>query len=232
MSSWSKFVGGLKALVHKGEAEQNMEDELRVFLDVAAERKIRAGMSETEARRAARLEIGSIESVKDKVRDAGWETAVEALWADIRYSIRILRKSPLFTAVVVLTLALGIGANTAIFSIFDSLILKTLPVEKPDELVQMDTSFTNPLWEQLRDRQDLFAGAFAWGSEDFNLSNGGPVHTTPAASGSAVTCFVRWDCAQPQAAFRRRLTTAAAALPSRCLATISGSRVTAATPPR
>jgi putative ABC transport system permease protein len=175
MSIWKKFTSGLTALVHKRETEQDMDDELRVFLDAAAEQKICAGMSEAEARRAARLEMGSIESVKDETRGAGWETAIETLWADIRYSIRILRKSPLFTTVVVLTLALGIGANTAIFSIFDSLILKTLPVEKPEELVQIDASFTNPLWEQIRDRQDVFAGAFAWGSEDFNLSTGGLV---------------------------------------------------------
>jgi predicted permease len=176
MSIRNKFFGGLRALVHKREAEQDMDDELRAFLDASAERKMRSGMTEAEARRAARVEMGSMESVKEEIRGAGWETAVEALWTDLRYSVRVLAKAPVFTAVVVLTLALGIGANTAIFSLIDSLLLKTLPVEKPEELVQIsDAVFTNPLWEQIRGRQDVFSGVFAWGSDRFNLSNGGMV---------------------------------------------------------
>jgi predicted permease len=170
------LLGGLCALFQRRETEEEMDDELRAFLEASAERRMRAGMQEDEARRAAHVEMGSLESVKDDIRDAGWETAFEALWADLRYSVRVLAKAPVFTAVVVLTLALGIGANTAIFSLIDSLLLKTLPVEKPEELVQVDNyGFTNPLWEQFRDRQDIFSGAFAWGPTEFNLSQGGMV---------------------------------------------------------
>jgi putative ABC transport system permease protein len=176
MSIWSKLSGGVRALLHKRDAEQDMDDELRAFLQASTERKMQSGMPEAEARRAARVEMGSVEAVKDEIRGAGWETVVEALWTDVRYSVRVLAKAPVFTCVVVLTLALGIGANTAIFSLIDSLLLKSLPVHNPQELVQVtEYPLTNPLWEQVRDRQDVFSGAFAWGSDQFNLSKGGMV---------------------------------------------------------
>jgi predicted permease len=96
---------------------------------------------------------------------------------DIRFALRLLKSSPGFTAVAVLSLALGIGANTAIFSIMDAVMLKMLPVKNPQELVQVNigkgASFTNPIWEQLRDRQDVFSGVFAWSTQRFNLASGG-----------------------------------------------------------
>src|SRR5580704_12765999 len=176
MSIWNKFTGGLRAIVHRRDAEHDMDDELRAFIEASAERKMRSGMPEAEARRAARVEMGSMAAVKEQVRRAGWEASVASMWTDLRYSVRVLAKAPVFTSVVVLTLALGIGANTAIFSLIDSLLLKTLPVERPEELVQVsEYPLTNPLWEQVRDRQDVFSGAFAWGSDQFNLSKGGMV---------------------------------------------------------
>src|SRR5215469_339729 len=179
----SKLSGGLRAPCHRREAEQEMDEELRAFLQASAERKVQAGMSAAEAHRAARVEMGSVESVKEEIRAASWESSVEALWADVRYSVRVLAKTPLFTSMVVLTLTLGIGANTAIFSLMNSLLLKALPVEKPEELMEVSGSgrmgdsgdyvLTNPLWEQIRDRQDVFSGVFAWGSEQFDLAKGG-----------------------------------------------------------
>jgi predicted permease len=112
---------------------------------------------------------------------------LETLLQDVRYGARMLRKNPAFTAVAVITLALGIGANTAIFSLLDSVVLRFLPVEKPEQLVQITRrgpefghqgvpSFTNPIWEQVRDQQDVFCGALAFGSQEFDLAQGGEAH--------------------------------------------------------
>src|SRR3984957_3082518 len=96
---------------------------------------------------------------------------------DLRYALRTLRSSPGFASVAILSLALGIGANTAIFSLIDSLILKPLPVSQPENLLQVtrgkEDYYTNPIWEQVRDRQDVFSGIFAYGGGRFNLASGG-----------------------------------------------------------
>src|SRR6266849_1336819 len=98
---------------------------------------------------------------------------LDALLQDIRYALRTLRTSPGFAAVAILSLALGIGANTAIFSLIDAVMLKYLPVIHPEELLQItmgkdDSYYTNPIWEQLRDRQDIFSGVFAYSTPRFN----------------------------------------------------------------
>jgi predicted permease len=106
---------------------------------------------------------------------------METLWQDLRYGIRLLKTRPSFAAIAILTLALGIGANISIFSLMDVLILKSLPVSHPEDLVQVSggstLAFTNPIWEEFRDRQDIFSGAFAWGSpiRGFNLADSGEV---------------------------------------------------------
>ncbi len=100
---------------------------------------------------------------------------------DVRYALRALRLSPGFAAVAILSLALGIGANTAIFSLINAVILKTLPVSHPEQLVELSLktedglSFANPVWEQVRDRQDVFSGAFAYSPTRLNLAMGGEV---------------------------------------------------------
>src|SRR5580704_18824136 len=114
---------------------------------------------------------------------------------DLRYALRMLRRSPGFTVVAALTLALGIGANTAAFSLIDAVMLRMLPVERPDELLQLkrqdpryaggaSPDFSNPLWEQVRDQQNVFSGVFAWGNDEFDLARGGTVHP---AEGSFVS---------------------------------------------
>jgi putative ABC transport system permease protein len=104
---------------------------------------------------------------------------LDTLGHDLRYALRNLKNNPAFATVAILSLALGIGANTAIFSIVDAVMLRDLPVEHPQELLQVkigsNEAFTNPIWEQLRDHQDVFSGVFAWTTHRFNLASGGEV---------------------------------------------------------
>ena len=105
---------------------------------------------------------------------------LDALRQDLRFTFRNLRSNPGFAAVAILSLALGIGANTAIFSLIDSVMLKSLPVSRPEQLLQVGfgrngATFTNPLWEALRDRQQVFSGVFASGTARFNLNRAGEV---------------------------------------------------------
>ena len=112
---------------------------------------------------------------------------MENLFQDLRHAIRLLFRSPGFTLVAILSLALGIGANIVIFSLVDAVILKYLPVVRPAELMQLQygapdwnsesNSFANPTWEQVRDHQDVFAEMFAWSNKDkFDLTQGGTMH--------------------------------------------------------
>jgi predicted permease len=137
MAGLRRFLGGLKALFRSKRVEQELDEELRSYLESSVEAKARSGMAREDARRAARVELGSIEAVKDRTRDVGWETSVERAWRDLRYAARTLRKSPAFAAAVVLTLTLGMGANTAIFSAVNAVMLRALPAERPDELVSL-----------------------------------------------------------------------------------------------
>ncbi len=114
-------------------------------------------------------------------KDAG--NFFSGILQDVRFAFRILRKTPLITGIALLSLALGIGANTAIFSLIDAVMLRMLPVQNPEQLVQIglkprmdqnaNTTVTNPIWEQVRDHQDVFSGVFAWSPRTFDLANGG-----------------------------------------------------------
>ena len=136
-----RLTAGLRALIRGRRADQELDDELRAYLQTSIDTKLQAGLPRDEAVRRARAEMGSLEAVKDYTRDAGWETAVESLWRDVRYAVRALRKSPAFSAIAIATLALGIGANTAIFTVVNAVLLRPLPVDRPEELISLSALF-------------------------------------------------------------------------------------------
>src|SRR5262244_3409768 len=140
MKLTSRLAGGLRALFRRNQVEAELDDELREFLQRTIERNISRGMDVEEATRAARIEIGSIDVVKEQVRDVGWESRLEAFWRDIRYAIRTLFRAKGLTVTVVLTLALGIGANAAIFSVVRGVLLRPLVNRDQDRLIYISQS--------------------------------------------------------------------------------------------
>jgi putative ABC transport system permease protein len=179
-----RLIGGLRAMFRKTRVEQELDEELRGFLDAAVEDKRRAGLKGDAAGRAARLELGSVAAVKDAVRDAGWESLVGSVWQDVRYGGRMLRRSPGFAAIAIGILALGIGANTAIFSLLNAVMLRPLPVREPAQLVEPLSKYPEPreprmngfsweFYEYVRDRNHVFAAVSGVSPTKFQLARDG-----------------------------------------------------------
>ncbi len=135
MSWLNSLVAGIRSLFSRHRIERELDEELDLFQEQAAEHHERTGMTPEEARRAARVAVGSRNSVKQKVWASRWESVVDNLCKDARLGSRSLLRTPGFTAIAVMSLALGIGANTAIFTLLNAVMLRPLPVEEPRQLV-------------------------------------------------------------------------------------------------
>ena len=157
--------------------EEDLDEEMRLHMDLRAAEKQAEGMDGGVAEEAVQRRFGNLTRLKENSREAwGW-TFLDTVGQDLRYGLRALAANPGFTAAAVLSLALGVGANTAIFSILNAVMLRTLPVEDPRQLVQItlgrNSSLTNPIWEQVRDNQQAFSGVLAYSGNRFDLADGG-----------------------------------------------------------
>src|SRR3974390_1191187 len=146
MRLWRQIQSGLRNLFRKNQVENQLDSELRAYVEMITAERIAAGMPADEARRTALADFGGIEQVKQAVRDRRAGAGVERLWHDLRYGLRQLLRNRGFTCTVIVTLALSIGANTAIFSIVNALLLKSLPYPQPDRIgtVFQSTQGPNP----------------------------------------------------------------------------------------
>ena len=182
MTTLRKVANRLRALFRRSRMDRDLEEEVAFHLEMKTREYVAAGMGERDAREAASRAFGNRALACEDSR-AEWQfAAVESVLRDVRYGLRALRRTPVFTATVVLTLALGIGANTAIFTLIDRVLLRSLPVEKPEELVMLGsgsqmgristsgpperhhTLFSAPLFQDLRANGDAFSDLAAVGS--------------------------------------------------------------------
>ena len=154
--------------------DRDLSRELADHIDRRTRDLVAAGLEAGDARRRARLEIGGVEQIAEAVRDVRGTRWAHDVLQDVRYGARSLRKSPGLLIAATLSLGLGIGANTAIFSLVDAVLLRALPVRDPEALVMVNRSWTNPIWEQVQARAaSFFDGAVAWSDDRFDLSRGG-----------------------------------------------------------
>jgi putative ABC transport system permease protein len=183
--SWRRFL-------QRRKRDRDLAQEIESYLAHEADRLSTRGLPANEAAWAAQRKLGNQSAVKEKVWEMNSLQLLESIWQDIRYAARLLRLNPGFFAVATLSLALGIGANTAIFQLLDSVRMRRLPVEHPAELTQLKIAsdghccdgnfvnrqpdFTYAQWEQIRQHQSAFSNIFAWGDQQFNLTSAGEAH--------------------------------------------------------
>jgi predicted permease len=181
----------LRAVFHRRAVERELDDELRFHIEQYAAAEERSGATREEALRRARMAFGAVEAIKEESRDGRGVGLLEIGWRDLRHAVRTLARTPGFTLVAVLSLTLGIGANTAMFQVLNALLLRELPVAAPHELVEVNLPEENlaagrgnfprwpampyPLYQELKARQEAFSTMFAWADEGFNLAPAGEV---------------------------------------------------------
>jgi predicted permease len=198
MKLWSRIKSAARNLFRKQHVESQLAEEMQAFVDLVTDERIAAGMSPAEARRTAQAEFGGFEQVKQAVRNDRAGARVELLWQDVHYGLRQFWRNPGFTLTVILTLALSIGANTAIFSLVNALLLKSLPYPHPERMGSIYTRITGPIstderhhvngeqWELLRDEVPaLISAVSSTRTSGVNLEAGSQVQYLQAGRISA-----------------------------------------------
>src|SRR5438874_10653059 len=172
----------LRSLFRRAQADQELDDELRDHLQQKTEEYLAQGLTQEGAHRRARLDLGGIEQTKEKCRDARRVNWIQDFVQDLHFGLRLLRKSPGSFVVAFVILALAIGANTAIFSLLDGVVLRDLPVPHPDQLVRFGAhvpgddyaALSLPMFQELSRGQRVFSATFAWwGDVVFNVEMDG-----------------------------------------------------------
>src|SRR5688572_12982865 len=180
--SWSRFL-------LRGRWDDERSKELQDYLAHEIDDNIARGMSPDDAVRAAHRKLGNPTLIREEIYEMNTLRFLDTVWQDLRYGMRLLRKNPTFSIVAILTLALGTGANAAIFQLVNAVRLRTLPIERPEELVSIGIDrhgkgrvgrgvrgrsiHTEPLFRALRTQQEAFSSIFAWGSTSWDLATSG-----------------------------------------------------------
>jgi len=180
MSMLRKVASGLRGLFLRERVDRELEEELRTCLELEIEARMREGMSREEAARAVRLKRGNIEVAKEIVHAAGWESVVDSWWRDLRFAARALRRSPGFATVAIVTLGLGIGASTAIFSVVEAVLLRSLPYPDPARIVRVwelrpdghRMPFADPNFADFRAQNRTFASLAEYSTWPASVSGG------------------------------------------------------------
>src|SRR5271168_1207019 len=180
----------LRNLISTQRQEEDLDQEVRSHLDLLAEENVRAGMSPEEAQRAARMELGGVEVVKEQVRNHRKGEWLRSVFADCRYGVRQLRKNPGTTAIMVFTLALAIGAATAIFSVVYGVLLRPLPYPAADRIMAISevnshgrpSRLADPNFDDFRDQNHSFQSIAKYTFETISVSGGSQPTRTPLAA--------------------------------------------------
>ncbi|HEY6466874.1 MAG TPA: ABC transporter permease, partial [Candidatus Acidoferrales bacterium] len=174
---WMRRVAGL---FHKRRRDAELEEELAAHLAMLTEQNVERGMTAEDARRAARIELGGAEQIKEAVREQRGVPLLESLWQDVRFALRMLRKNPGFATVAILTLALGIGATTTIFSAVYGVLLRPLPFAQPTRIVAVweiapngnHVELADPNFDDFRDQNRTFQVIAKYASYEDSVANG------------------------------------------------------------